>query len=398
MQRVIVIRFGELFLKGKNRDYFESMLVRNIKGALSGVEHRFERSQGRYFVEDFAEEDCTEILARLQRVFGIHSLSVADKVAVRAEEDFPEIRASLAKAAAAAAEGAEGKIPFRVTVKRADKRIPMTSAEIAAALGGTVLATGRFRVDLTDYDCDFKVDIRENGCALVYTDVLPGAGGLPVGCSGRGMLMLSGGIDSPVAAYMMAKRGMKIFAVHFASPPYTSEKAREKVVELRNIVSAHTGKIKLFVVPFTDIQLAIHKHCPANFMITIMRRIMVMIAERVAKESGCGAMITGESLGQVASQTLESLTVTEDAVESLPVFRPLIGLDKYEIMDTAAQIGTYKLSELPFQDCCTVFLPRNPVIKPSVATARKEQALIEDLPELVDKAIENIEKIEIGRY
>ena len=183
MERVIVIRFGELFLKGKNRDYFESMLVRNIKWALEGVDCVFERSQGRYFVENFAEDDCDEIIDRLKKVFGIHSLSVADKVA-------------------------EGKLRFRVTVKRADKRIEMTSAEIAAALGGSVLSLGKFKVDLTDYDCDFKVDIRENGFALVYTDVIAGAGGLPVGCSGRGMLLLSGGIDSPVAAYMMAKRGM----------------------------------------------------------------------------------------------------------------------------------------------------------------------------------------------
>ena len=213
MERVIVIRFGELFLKGKNRDYFESMLVRNIKWALEGVDCVFERSQGRYFVENFAEDDCDEIIDRLKKVFGIHSLSVADKVAVRADEDFPDIRASLIRAASERAENAEGKLRFRVTVKRADKRIPMTSAEIAATLGGSVLSLGKFKVDLTDYDCDFKVDIRENGFALVYTDVIAGAGGLPVGCSGRGMLLLSGGIDSPVAAYMMAKRGMRLFVV-----------------------------------------------------------------------------------------------------------------------------------------------------------------------------------------
>ena len=264
MERVVVIRFGELFLKGKNRDYFESMLVRNIKAALKGVPHAFEKSQGRYYVENFEEEDLGEILDRLKKVFGIHSLSVADKVKVRAEEDFPEIRASLAEIAKKRAEFAQGKIPFRITVKRADKRIPMTSAEIASALGGTVLALGKYKVDLTNYECDLKVDVRENGVALVYTDVIAGAGGLPVGCSGRGMLLLSGGIDSPVAAYMMAKRGMKLFAVHFASPPYTSDKAREKVVELRDLLTGYTGHVKLFVVPFTDIQLAIHKACPAS--------------------------------------------------------------------------------------------------------------------------------------
>ena len=385
MERVIVIRFGELFLKGKNRDYFESMLVRNIKWALEGVDCVFERSQGRYFVENFAEDDCDEIIDRLKKVFGIHSLSVADKVAVRADEDFPDIRASLIRAASERAENAEGKLRFRVTVKRADKRIPMTSAEIAAALGGSVLSLGKFKVDLTDYDCDFKVDIRENGFALVYTDVIAGAGGLPVGCSGRGMLLLSGGIDSPVAAYMMAKRGMRLFAVHFASPPYTSEKAREKVVELKDIVSAYTGRVKLFVVPFTEIQLAIHKNCPANFMITIMRRFMMRIACRLAQRFECGAVITGESLGQVASQTVESMTCTEDTA-SLPVFRPLIGMDKDEIVDIAKRIGTFETSIQPYEDCCTVFLPKSPVIHPSLAAVRKVEAAL-DVETLVEEAL-----------
>ena len=385
MEKVVVIRFGELFLKGKNRDYFESLLIRNIKSALRGVQFTFERSQGRYFVEKFAEDDLGEVIERLKKVFGIHSLSVADKVAVRWEEDFPEIRERLAATARKIAEGADGKIPFRVTVKRADKRIPMTSAQIAAALGGTVLSLGAFKVDLTGYDCDFKVDIRENGVALVYTDVIPGAGGLPVGCSGRGMLLLSGGIDSPVAAYMMAKRGMKIFAVHFASPPYTSDKAREKVVELRDLVSRYAGDIRLFVVPFTDIQLAIHKHCPANYMITIMRRFMMRIACLLADAHDCGALITGESLGQVASQTVESMTCTGDTA-SLPVFRPLIGMDKEEIMDIAKKIGTYETSIQPYEDCCTVFLPKSPVIHPSLEAVRKaESALAVD--ELVRAAL-----------
>lgn len=390
MERVIVIRFGELFLKGKNRDYFESMLVRNIKWALSGVEHTFERSQGRYFVENFSEEDEAELIVRLKKVFGIHSLSVADKVAVRADEDFPEIRASLAAAAGRAAEEREGKIRFRVTVKRADKRIPMTSAEIAAALGGTVLSLGRFRVDLTEYDCDFRVDIRENGCALVYTDVIQGAGGLPVGCSGRGVLLLSGGIDSPVAAYMMAKRGMKLFAVHFASPPYTSEKAREKVVELRDIVSGYTGRMRLFVVPFTEIQLAIHKECPANFMITIMRRFMMRIACRIAEKLECGALVTGESLGQVASQTVESMTCTGDTA-TLPIFRPLIGMDKDEIVAVAKKIDTFETSIQPYEDCCTVFLPKSPVIHPSLEAVRKAEAAL-DVDALVEQALAAVEE------
>lgn len=390
MEKVVVIRYGELFLKGKNRDYFESLLIRNVKSALQGVDCTFQRSQGRYFVENFDEDDCGEILQRLSRVFGIHSLSVADKVAVRSHEDFPEIRASLAQAARKAAENAQGKLRFRVTVKRADKRIPMTSAEIAAALGGTVLSLGGFKVDLASYDCDFKVDIRENGFALVYTDVFQGAGGLPVGCSGRGMLLLSGGIDSPVAAYMMAKRGMKIFAVHFASPPYTSEKAREKVLELRDIVTAYAGGIRLFVVPFTEIQLAIHKNCPANYMITIMRRFMMRIACRLAETYDCGAVITGESLGQVASQTVESMTCTGDTA-TLPVFRPLIGMDKDEIMTLAKKIGTYETSIQPYEDCCTVFLPKSPAIHPSLDSVRKAEAAL-DVEALTKAALAAVEE------
>lgn len=248
-------------------------------------------------------------------------------------------------------------------MKRADKRIPMTSAEIASALGGTVLALGKYKVDLTNYECDLKVDVRENGVALVYTDVIAGAGGLPVGCSGRGMLLLSGGIDSPVAAYMMAKRGMKLFAVHFASPPYTSDKAREKVVELRDLLTGYTGRVKLFVVPFTDIQLAIHKACPANFMITIMRRFMMRIACRLADKYECGAVVTGESLGQVASQTVESMTCTEDTA-TLPVFRPLIGMDKEEIVAIAKRRGRLRPPSSRMRIAARCFCPSLPSYTP----------------------------------
>lgn len=389
MERVIVIRFGEIFLKGKNRDYFESLLIKNIKHAVKDVPHTFSRSQGRYFLENFSEDDEGELLDRLKKVFGIHSLSVADKVPTLATDDFAEIHKSLAVIARSKAEDADGKIRFRVTVKRADKSIPMTSAEIAAALGGTVLQTGAFKVDLKDYECEFKVDIRENGFSFVYTDVLQGAGGLPVGCSGRGMLLLSGGIDSPVAAYLMAKRGMKLFAVHFSSPPYTSDKAKEKVVELKNIVERYAGEIKLFVVPFTDIQLAIHKNCPSNYMITIMRRFMMRIACALAEKYECGALITGESLGQVASQTVESMTCT-GATATLPVFRPLIGFDKDEIMDVAKKIGTFDTSILPYEDCCTIFLPKSPAIKPSLKSVEKAESAL-DVDALIAPALEGVE-------
>lgn len=390
MEKVIIIRYGEIFLKGKNRDYFESLLIKNVKDALEGLRCAFKRTQGRYFIEEFAPDDEEEIIARLKRVFGIYSLSVAVKAETKADEGFPFVKAALAESAKEA-DGNKKRLneTFRVTVKRADKRINMTSAEIAAELGGVVLDNSSFKVDLTKYDHEFFVDIRENGYSFVYRGVIKGAGGLPVGCSGRGMLLLSGGIDSPVAAYMMAKRGMKLVAVHFCSPPYTSEKAKEKVVELRDIVKKYATDVKLYAVPFTEIQMEIHRLCPAEFMITIMRRFMMRIATILAARESCFSIITGESLGQVASQTVESMTSTEDAA-GLPIFRPLIGFDKEEIMEIARRIATFETSILPFEDCCTVFLPKNPAIKPKLETVRRAEAVL-DIEGLVKKAIEETE-------
>ncbi|MBO5982786.1 MAG: tRNA 4-thiouridine(8) synthase ThiI [Clostridia bacterium] len=285
------------------------------------------------------------------------------------------------------------KPTFRVTVKRADKRIPMKSYEIAGELAGVILATVRFKVSLEKHDYEFMVDMRENGYSFVYSKVIMGAGGLPVGCSGKGMMLLSGGIDSPVAGYMMAKRGMKLFAVHFASPPYTSDKAKEKVVELKEIMERYAGKIKLYVVPFTDIQMEIHKSCPSEFMITIMRRYMMRIATILAEKEDCKSIVTGESLGQVASQTVESMTCT-GSTTYMPIFRPLIGFDKEDIMTLAKKIGTFETSILPYEDCCTVFLPKSPAIKPRLSVVEKaEEAMKEVGEELVKKAIENVEII-----
>lgn len=391
MARVIIIRYGEIFLKGKNKNYFESLLVSNIKSTLKDINHVFNRSQGRFFVENFSQDDEAEIVDRLKKVFGIYSLSVADKVETRYSDNFVEIRESIKALSIRLEEECTLKNPkFRVTVKRADKRIPITSADIAADFGGIVLENTSFKVDLKHFDIEINVDIRENGWSFVYSDVIMGAGGLPVGCSNRGLLLLSGGIDSPVAAYMMAKRGMKLVAIHFASPPYTSERAKQKVVELRDIVSKYTTDMKLMVVPFTDIQLAIHEYCPAEFMITIMRRFMMRIASIVAEDNDCKAIITGESLGQVASQTVESMTSTEDTA-LLPIFRPLIAFDKEETMTIAKKIGTFEVSIEPFEDCCTIFLPKNPAIRPKLETVRKAEKAIPNADELIKKAIEGIE-------
>ena len=381
----ILIRYGEIFLKGNNRGYFESALAKNIRTALENFTFKFVRAQNRFLIEDYDEAYETDIIDKLTKIFGIHSVSVAVKVKSTEEE--------LEKAAVLMMKDKSGT--FRVTVNRADKKIQKSSMELAAQLGGAVLESNpNLTVNLHVFDTDLYVDIRENGLSYLFTDKIMGAGGLPVGTAGAGMVLLSGGIDSPVAAYMMAKRGLKLHAIHFHSAPYTSEMAKQKVVDLAGIVKNYSGPIVLHVIPFTDVQLKIHEKCPAELMITIMRRFMMRIAERVAKANSCGALITGESLGQVASQTMESITVTNGVIEDLPVFRPLIGMDKTEIMDIARNIDTYDTSILPYEDCCTVFLPKNPVIRPKLETVLKAEAKL-DVETLIAACIENQEIINV---
>ena len=381
----ILIRYGEIFLKGNNRGYFESALAKNIRTALENFKFKFVRAQNRFLIEDYDEAYETDIIDKLTKIFGIHSVSVAVKVKSTEEE--------LEKAAVLMMKDKSGT--FRVTVNRADKKIQKSSMELAARLGGAVLESNpNLTVNLHVFDTDLYVDIRENGLSYLFTDKIMGAGGMPVGTAGAGMVLLSGGIDSPVAAYMMAKRGLKLHAIHFHSAPYTSEMAKQKVVDLAGIVKNYSGPIVLHVIPFTDVQLKIHEKCPAELMITIMRRFMMRIAERVAKANSCGALITGESLGQVASQTMESITVTNGVIEDLPVFRPLIGMDKTEIMDVARNIDTYDTSILPYEDCCTVFLPKNPVIRPKLETVLKAEAKL-DVETLIAACIENQEIINV---
>lgn len=381
----ILIRYGEIFLKGNNRGYFESALAKNIRTALENFTFKFVRVQNRFLIEDYDEAYETDIIDKLTKIFGIHSVSVAVKVKSTEEE--------LEKAAVLMMKDKSGT--FRVTVNRADKKIQKSSMELAALLGGAVLESNpNLTVNLHVFDTDLYVDIRENGLSYLFTDKIMGAGGMPVGTAGAGMVLLSGGIDSPVAAYMMAKRGLKLHAIHFHSAPYTSEMAKQKVVDLAGIVKNYSGPIVLHVIPFTDVQLKIHEKCPAELMITIMRRFMMRIAERVAKANSCGALITGESLGQVASQTMESITVTNGVIEDLPVFRPLIGMDKTEIMDIARNIDTYDTSILPYEDCCTVFLPKNPVIRPKLETVLKAEAKL-DVETLIAACIENQEIINV---
>ena len=385
MERVILLRFSEIFLKGNNRKFFEKKLIDNIKETLKSYEYRFSTSQNRYVVSDYDVDLETEIVERLKKVFGIYSLSVANKV----KTDFDEIR----KAAVDLFD--DTPLKFRVTVRRADKRVKIPSPVMAAEIGGDILEKyPDTSVDLTNFDKEVYVDIRENGYTYIFLDKIHCAGGMPVGSSGKALCLLSGGIDSPVAAYMMAKRGLQIDAIHFHSMPYTSEQAKEKVVRLAKIVSAYAGHIKLHVVPFTEIQENIHKFCPPEYMITIMRRIMMRISERLAMQINAGALVTGESLGQVASQTMQSITVTNKVIERLPVFRPLIGFDKEEIVKISKHIDAFETSILPYQDCCTIFLPKNPVIRPKLELIeRAEKAL--DFEGLIKRAMDNIEVIEV---
>ncbi|MDD4316602.1 MAG: tRNA 4-thiouridine(8) synthase ThiI [Clostridia bacterium] len=386
MDKVIIIRVGELFLKGNNKRYFEDTLSRNIRKALDGIKCYLRSARNRFIVENYAERDHGAIIMRLQKIFGIHSVSPAIK-----------IHADLDEISRVAAEISPKAGKFRVSVNKADKTIQKRSMDIAADVGQFMLKNSKdLTVDLFKYDFEVNIDIREDKTAFIFYERLEGAGGLPSGCGGKAMLLLSGGIDSPVAGHKIARRGVQLFAVHYHSFPYTSEKAKQKVIDLAKTVSKYSGDIELSVVPFTEIQYAIREKCPIEFMITLMRRFMMRIAERLAISKGCGALVTGESLGQVASQTMESIIVTNDVVK-LPVFRPLIGSDKYEIIEDARNIETYDLSILPYEDCCTVFLPKNPVIKPRLSIVEDMEKLL-DIELLVEGAIARTETIICSSY
>ena len=385
MNKVIIVRVCEIFLKGKNRFYFVNLLEENIKKALDGIKYDLVKLQMRYLVENFDEDKYDLIMSKLLKVCGIHTMSVAYCV----ESDVDKI------AEAAIAECEDMKGSFKVETNRADKAFPLHSVELSAEIGGRILEKyGKdLYVDVKKPKNILKVDIRENGQSLIYKDVIKGVGGMPVGSSGKGFLMLSGGIDSPVAGYMMAKRGMKLAAVHFHSYPYTGEAAKEKVITLGKMISEYSAGMTLYVVKFTEIQEEIHKKCSEEFMITMMRRFMMRITERLANYHGGQAIITGESLGQVASQTTESIT-SSNSVVTMPVFRPLIAFDKLETIEIANKIGTYETSILPYEDCCTVFLPKFPAIKPRMDRVLKEESRL-DVEELIKRAMQNVEVIEL---
>ena len=384
-----LIKYGEIGLKGKNKYLFEDALVRQIRFALKDVDGSFHvyKAQGRVYIDCEGAYDYEEAVDALKRVFGIVGICPVLKTSDQGFERLKEEVLSYMKDA-----HPEGNQTFKVEARRSRKNYPLNSMEINCELGGVILdGCPGMKVDVHRPEIMLHVEIREK--IYIYSTIIPGPGGMPVGTNGSAMLLLSGGIDSPVAGHLIAKRGVALEATYFHAPPYTSERAKEKVIDLARLLSRYAGPIKLNVINFTDIQLEIYEKCPHAELTIIMRRYMMKIAEHFAKQSGCLGLITGESIGQVASQTMQSLIAT-NAVCSLPVYRPLIGFDKRDIVAIAQQINTYETSIQPFEDCCTIFVAKHPVTKPNLERIEKsERNLAEKIEELVQTAVDSVETI-----
>lgn len=389
MYKAFLIKYAEIAIKGKNRYIFEDALVAQIKYQLKNVEGKFRivKEMGRIFIYTEGEFDYDETIEALKRVFGIFSICPA---VVLEDEGFEKLSQEVTEYVKKLY--GEKALTFKVNTRRNKKTYPMQSMEISSALGGAILdACPNMKVDVHNPDVFVNVEIRNK--IYLYSENIPGPGGMPLGTNGSAMLLLSGGIDSPVAGYKIAKRGVTLDAVYFHAPPYTSERAKQKVVDLAKLVAKYSGPIRLHVVNFTDIQLYIYDKCPHEELTIIMRRYMMKIAEEFAKKDGCLGLITGESIGQVASQTIHSLAATND-VCTMPVFRPVIGFDKQEIVDVALKINTYETSILPYEDCCTIFVAKHPVTKPNLQIIkRSEEKLQEKIDEMMKEAVETAETI-----
>lgn len=381
MNKVLLVKFAsEITLKGLNRKNFENILIRNIKKKI-GNDIIIKKDSGRIFIEGCDESN----IEKINKTFGVLSVSVADVV----EKEIDDI----AKVAVDQLKDVEGVKTFKVESKRGDKKFPLNSLEISRKIGGMILSKiSSLSVDVHNPDIVLRIEVRDK--AYVYSKEYKGVSGMPYSSAGKGVLLLSGGIDSPVAGYMMAKRGLEISGVYFHSHPYTSERAKDKVIELTKILSEYTSGMKLYVVPFTKIQMDIIEKCREDELTIIMRRYMMMIAERIAKKEKALALVTGESLGQVASQTLESMYVTNHVAE-MPIFRPLVGMDKTDIIDISRNIGTFETSILPYEDCCTIFVPKHPKTKPRLSDIETSEKNIENIEELLNEAIENTEIIKL---
>jgi len=391
MFTAFLIKYAEIGVKGRNRYMFEDALVDQIRFALEKVEGEFKirKTQGRIYVDAVSEFDFDETVEALKKVFGISGICPMIYVE---DEGFEKLSGTIVDYI--------GKVypeknkTFKVFARRARKNYPMSSMEINCELGGVILdAYPEMKVDVHNPEIELSVEIREK--IYIYSETIPGPGGMPVGTGGKAMLLLSGGIDSPVAGYMISKRGVKLEATYFHAPPYTSERAKQKVVDLAKYVSAYAGPMNLHVINFTDIQLAIYEKCPHDELTIIMRRYMMRIAEMIARETGCLGLVTGESIGQVASQTMQSLISTNEVCE-LPVYRPLIAFDKQDIVDISEKINTYETSIQPFEDCCTIFVAKHTVTKPNVNVIRGHEKNLEDVIDgLVQTALDTREIIEI---
>ena len=389
MYKSFLIKYAEIAIKGKNRYIFENALVDNIRYQLQNVEGNFtvRKESGRIYVDTEGAYDYDEVLSTLQRVFGI--VGICPVVLVE-DEGFEQLAADVVAHIAKAYE--DKNFTFKVNARRARKNYPMTSMEINAAIGEKILeAFPETKVDVHKPEVLISVEIRQK--INIYSVEVPGPGGMPLGTAGKGMLLLSGGIDSPVAGYMISKRGVTIEATYFHAPPYTSERAKQKVVDLAKKIARYAGQIKLHVVNFTDIQMAIYEKCPHDELTIIMRRYMMQIAEHFANEGNCLGLITGESIGQVASQTMHSLAATHQVCK-MPVYRPLIAMDKQDIVAISEKIDTYETSILPFEDCCTIFVAKHPVTKPNLKHIKKsEEKLADVIDDLMKTAIETTEVI-----
>lgn len=383
MDKTLIVRYGEISLKGKNRYVFENQLLNNMKAALKGLSpKRIEKTYGRIYVE--LGEDSEEVIRRITRVFGIHSVSPAYAVPLELKAIQEEATRQLSLMEPST---------FKVETSRPYKKFPLTSPEVSRRVGGYILAhLPGWKVDVHQPEVVIHVEIRQEG-AFVYSEEVPGLGGLPVGSTGKALLLISGGIDSPVAGWLTMKRGVQPVGLHFHSFPFTSERAKDKVVDLCRALASYGRGFKLYVNHFTEIQKAIRKDCPEEFYVTIMRRMMFRIAEIVALKENALALVTGENLGQVASQTLESMAAI-NIVTKLPVLRPLITMDKAEIIELAQQIGTYEISIQPYEDCCTLFLPKHPATKPKPEKVQKaEEAL--DIQGLIEESLAKTEVIQV---
>lgn len=389
MKEIILAKYGEIILKGGNRPRFESILLNNIRNSLKNVaETKVRLAQATVYVDVFDSDKIDVVTERLSKIFGIVSITRA----VVCEKDIEDIKAKAKEYLKPCL--TSGK-RFKVEAKRSDKAFPLTSPQLCLEVGGYLDDEyPEIIVDVHKPDVTVKVEVRDFA-AYVYAeeDKIQGQGGMPIGTGSKATLLLSGGIDSPVAGHMISKRGVEIDAVNFFSFPYTSDRAKEKVIELASIIAQYTSKINLYIVPFTEIQLAIRDKCPEEHLTLVMRRFMMRIAERIARKNKSKALITGESVGQVASQTLAALDVTNSAVD-MPILQPLIGMDKQEVIDRANAIGTYETSILPYEDCCTVFTPKHPTTNPKRESIEKSEARL-DVETLIEAALAGVEKIEV---